>query len=256
VPQARPLWNLPLPFPTYDIQGFASALASLLPALVAASQQGLGSPGVAVACLPIVVPFQVPMVSEDAWSVNKRARAFHRCCVIGVCAQGIFAVTKLASGNFIGAVYDAIQACMGAYAVMPGGVRFFPTYISVSGFNGMLGVLQIFQSYNGLPLQLIPKMAILPPVIALSSAYWGWQFCREVRAIAIGLPNFGPQDTCFVKCMGSDWWLPSSLSAAASDSRSESNDADGEVERIHAGGFASYAGSGHRLGDFDADKPE
>ena len=39
-----------------------------------------------------------------------------------------------------------------------------------------------------IPLHFIPMITILPPAIALASAYLGWQFCREVRAIAVGLP--------------------------------------------------------------------
>merc|ERR1719491_2452553 len=137
------------------------------------------------------------MVSQESWAVNKRARAFHRACVIGVYAQGFFAIMKFAKGNLTGGIYDAIQAFMGAYAMQPDGLRFVPTYLTINGFNGIMGCFQVFQAFNGIPLHFIPVLTILPPAVSLTSAYCGWQFCREVRAIAVGLPGYGPQDTCF-----------------------------------------------------------
>lgn len=222
-----------------------ACLAALLPALFASCHS---SSGVSMSCMPLIVPFQVPHMTPDTWMHNARARAFHRCCTIGVCIQGAFAVVKFAKGNLIGGVYDGIQAGMGAYALSAGGdgVTFFPTYLTICGFNGVLNVFQVFQNYNGLPLQLIPKMAILPPAVSLLCTYWGWQFCREVRAIAVGLPGYGPQDTCFVRCMGGSWW-PTALGF--------SGDADDEPGRVDTQGFTRYSGSGHVLGESD-DKPE
>eukprot|EP00913_Durusdinium_trenchii_P035545 g33264.t1 len=86
------------------------------------------------------------------------------------------------------------------------GHRFFPTYIICCGFNGLLALLQILQGYQGVPVHFLPLLAILPPSIALFGAYCGWQFCKEVSAIAAGLDGAGPQDTCFVRFMGADWW--------------------------------------------------
>lgn len=225
--------------PAFDLK---ACLASLLPALFAFCQQP--SSGVALSCLPLVVPFQVPQMSPDTWMHNRRARAFHRSCVIGVCVQGTFAVVKFAKGNLIGGVYDGIQAGMGAYALFGGGdgVSFFPTYLTICGFNGVISVFQVFQSYNGLPLQLIPKLAILPPAMSLLCAYWGWQFCREVRAIAVGLPGYGPQDTCYVRCMGGAWW-PTSHPIGLSG--------DDDEAGIDSQGFTRYSGNGHVLGERD-----
>merc|ERR1719265_798693 len=63
-------------------------LCLLLPAAVAAHGGGFSLPaGVACACLPIMSPFRVPQVSPDSWMANKRALAFHRCCVFGVYVQ-------------------------------------------------------------------------------------------------------------------------------------------------------------------------
>lgn len=192
---------------------------------------------------------------------NKRARAFHRCCVIAVYVQGAFAIFKFASGNLIGGIYDGLNTAMGAYAIQPEGLRFFPTYLTISGFNGLIGCFQIFQAYNGVPLQFIPKLSILPPILGLLSAYWGWQFCREVKAIAVGLPGLGRQDTCFVRFMGGDWCSPfSTLSptppapqgAAEPSDRRDEEDASGSG-RLHAGGFRMFGGDGHRLGECSTD---
>lgn len=232
--RAMPLLRL---LPAFDLK---ACLAALLPAFFAATQP---STGVALSCLPLIVPFQVPQMSPDTWMHNKRARAFYRSCVVGVSVQGVFAVVKFAKGNLIGGLYDGIQAGMGAYALFGGGdgVSFFPTYLTICGFNGIISVFQVFQSYNGLPLQLIPKLAVLPPAMSILCTYWGWQFCREVRAIAVGLPGYGSQDTCFVRCMGGAWW-PTSLAVGQS----------GDEDDDHAPqGFTRYAGSGHVLGERD-----
>mmetsp|Transcript_62329 Transcript_62329/g.118276 ORF Transcript_62329/g.118276 Transcript_62329/m.118276 type:complete len:384 (-) Transcript_62329:73-1224(-) len=238
-----------------------TAAASLLPALALRLQPELAMAGVTASCLPIVVPFSVPQVSEESWMANKRARAFHRCCVIAVYTQGALAILKFASGNLIGGIYDGLNAAMGAYAIQPEGLRFFPTYLTISGFNGLIGCFQIFQAYNGVPLHAIPKLSILPPILGLASAYWGWQFCREVKAIAVGLPGLGPQDTCFVRFMSGDWCSPLSPLPRAPTTPQEvaqranegDEDAGNGLGRIHAGGFRMFGGDGHRLGECGAD---
>lgn len=245
-----PMRSLQFLPPSLDLHG---GLASLMTGLFAAAQQGLGSdPSVAMACMPIVVPFQVPMVDQEIWMLNKRACAFHRCCVIAVYAQGAFAVMKFARGNLVGGFYDAIQAAMGAYAIQPEGLRFFPTYLTINGFNGLLGTFKVLQVFNGVPLQDIPLMAIVPPLVALCSAYWGWEFSREIRAMAVGLPNFGPQDTCFVKCVGCEWRLPTALSSIISR-QPNNRDADESAQGMPEGGYTSFSGSGRRLGECNTD---
>merc|ERR1719454_1250663 len=135
-------------------------LGLLLPAAVAAHGGGLSLPaGVACACLPIMSPFRVPQVSPDSWMANKRALAFHRCCVFGVYVQGALALFKFSAGDLVGGVYLGIQAAMGAYAVTPDGVGFMPSYMMVSGFNGLLGIIQVFQTFQGVPLHYIPITA-------------------------------------------------------------------------------------------------
>eukprot|EP00435_Cladocopium_sp_Y103_P026441 s1440_g6.t1 len=159
-----------------------------------------------MACIPIAVPFSVPQVSSDSWLANKRARAFHRGVVITVYSQGILTLLKLSRGDLVGGLYDGVLCAMGTYAIQPEGHRFFPTYIICCGFNGLLALLQILQGYQGVPVHFLPLLAILPPSIALFGAYCGWQFCKEVTAIAAGHAGAGPQDSCFVRVMGADWW--------------------------------------------------
>lgn len=223
-----------------------SSIALLLP-LAAATHCALAGSGgaVAAACVPIAIPFSVPQVSPDAWLANKRARAFHRCCVVCVYAQGAIAVLKFARGDLVGGTYDALQALMGGYAIQPDGQRFFPTYIVISGFNGLLGLFQVFQSFQGVPLHFLPMLALLPPAFSLMAAYCGWQFCREVNAIAAGLTGDGPQDSCFVRCIGGDWW-PSSIGPSYSGSTA----GDGGVGVQSAPSrFSAFAGDGRRLGE-------
>lgn len=222
-------------------------LGTLLPAAVAA-HGGLYLPaGVACACLPIMAPFRVPQVSPDSWMANKRALAFHRCCVFGVYLQGAFALLKFSGGDLVGGTYLGIQAAMGAYAVTPDGSSFMPSYMMISGFNGLLGIIQVLQTFQGMPLHYIPLSAMLPPTISLLSCYWCWQFCQELRAVGAGLPGAGPQDTCWVKFMGGDIWPISSLSPTIETS-------ERDRERASATGgvssrFSAFGGSGHRLGE-------
>jgi len=224
-------------------------LGLLLPAAFASHAGLLMSGGAACACLPIMAPFAVPQVSPDSWMANKRARAFHRCVVLGVYTQCGLALLKFTSGDLVGGTYLALQAAMGAYAISPDGTRFMPSYMMVSGFNGVLGIIQVFQSFQGVPLHLIPVMAALPPVLSLLTCYWGWQFCRELRAIGSGMAEDGPQDTCWVKFMGGDIWPISTLSPSP-----EPSARDERESVIGAGGgsvnrFAAFGGSGQRLGE-------
>jgi hypothetical protein len=223
----------------------------LLPAAASLHAQGAVAGGVAAACLPMAVPFSVPQVSPDSWLANKRARAFHRCCVIGVYVQGASAVFKFMRGDLVGGTYDGLMALMGGYAIQPDGMRFFPTYIMCAGFNGLLGTFQVFQTYQGIPLHFLPLMACLPPIVGVATAYCGWQFCKELRAIAAGLPGDGPQDSCFVRFMGGDWW-PASLSPMpqAEAAPSAGGFGGGATGASAAGGrFSAFAGDGHRLGE-------
>lgn len=234
--------------------GLASAVALLLPGATAA-HAGLAAPGVAAACLPIMVPFSVPSVSPEAWLSNKRARACHRACVICVYVQGAFAGYRFLQGDLVGGTYAALQALMGVYATDVTGLRFFPTYIVVSGFNGLLGLFQVFQTFNGVPLHILPLAALLPHLASLAGAYFGWQFCQEVTAIAGGLGSSGSQDTCFVRVMASDCWPLSALSPnmAPADRISGFGNIGGGDSGSGglgwgSGGFNAFGGGGHRLG--------
>merc|ERR1712190_553386 len=114
-------------------------------------------------------------------------------------------------------------AIMGAYAIQPDGIQFFPTYIMFSGFNGLLGMFQVFQGAQGVPFQSLPMLTYLPPIVCITSAYCGWQFYKELRAIAAGMPGDGPQDSCFVRVMGGDCW-PSSIPGAGTAASETAND--------------------------------
>ncbi|CAJ1368687.1 unnamed protein product [Effrenium voratum] len=235
------------------LDGVLEGVGAFYPAAVAAHAGLLSGGGVAMACLPIAVPFSVPQVSSDSWLANKRARAFHRGVVITVYTQGILTLLKLSRGDLVGGLYDGVLCAMGTYAIQPEGQRFFPTYIICCGFNGLLALLQILQGYQGVPVHFLPLLAIVPPSIALFGAYCGWQFCKEVNAIAAGHVGAGPQDTCFVRVMGADWW-PSFLGPQVAQ-REETNTNWGRPSgAAPAGGwsrdrFSVFAGDGHRLGE-------
>jgi len=229
-----------------------ASLGLLLPAAVASHSGLLLGAGAACACLPIMAPFSIPQVSPDSWMANKRALAFHRSCCFGVYAQGALAVMKFAGGDLVGGTYLALQAAMGCYSVTPDGTRFMPTYMVISGFNGLLGIIQVFQTYQGMPLHYIPMFAYLPPALSILTCYWGWEFCREMRAIGAGLPGDGPQDTCWVKFMGGDIWPISALSPTPSTDRDQ--DQVHGLESTSRGSamsnrFSAFGGNGHRLGE-------
>lgn len=236
-PQEGTVLGLELPPPTT-----AHLLAVLLPSAVALHGGLLSAPGgLVVACLPIVTPFSVPQMSPDSWMANKRARAFHRCLVFAAYAQGALALYKFTQGDLVGGTYLGLQAAMGAYAVTPSGMSMMPSYMMVAGFNGILGIIQTFQSFQGVPLSFIPFSAYLTPGLALLSCYWGWEFCQELRAIGGGRTGSGDQDTCWVNFMGGDAWPVSALSRQAETQTTAS--AGGEASR-----FSAFGGSGHRLG--------
>jgi len=221
------------------------AAAMLLPAAVAA-HSGPSPLGVVLGCAPVVPPFSFPEVSPNTWLVNRRALAFHRGCVFAVYAQGALAIFKFVHGDLVGGTYDALQALMGGYATQPDGIGLLPTWIMVSGFNGVFGIFQVFQAFQGVPLHFLPMLACGPPVLSLCAAYFGWQFFREVRALAGGLPGDGPQDTCFVRVMGADCWPLASLSPPSS--RGQPAAAAGGLGSTDRR-FPAFEGQGHRLGE-------
>jgi len=214
-------------------------VASLMPSALAVHYGFLaGSPLVAPSCMPLPVLFSVPGVGPDAWLSNKRALAFHRCCVGFVYAQGAFSLLKFVRGDLIGGIYDAVMCGTGAYALDPDGIRLMPSYIMICGFNGLLGLVQVLQQFQGAPIHYLPFAVILPPLVACAAAYCGWEFCREIRAIAAGLHGEGCQDSCFVRFMAADWWPASTAPVSVRDGVLTSDGAP----------FNPFVGDGHRLG--------
>merc|ERR1719440_407337 len=76
-------------------------------------------------------------------------------------------------------------------------------------------MMQLLQSFHGMPFHLVPKLAFGPPVVSLLTLYWGWEFSKELRAIGLGRVGDGPQDSCWVNTMGADIWPLSALSPGA-----------------------------------------
>lgn len=245
--EARLYKNIgPVDLPPLEV----GSLGLLLPAAVAAHGGLLASTGAVCACLPIMAPFSIPQVSPDTWLANKRARAFYRCCALAVYAQGAMALLKFSGGDLVGGTYLGIQTAMGAYSITPDGARLMPSYMMVCGFNGLLGIIQVFQQFQGVPLHYIPFLAILPPAVSLLSCYWGWQYCQELRAIGAGANGEGAQDTCWVKFMGGDVWPLTSLSP--SPERSDQDHDRGETSNMGSSfgnRFSAFAGNGQRLGE-------
>eukprot|EP00928_Gymnodinium_smaydae_P043216 TRINITY_DN29003_c0_g2_i1.p1 TRINITY_DN29003_c0_g2~~TRINITY_DN29003_c0_g2_i1.p1 ORF type:complete len:382 (-),score=82.72 TRINITY_DN29003_c0_g2_i1:74-1219(-) len=237
--------------------------ALLIPALAAAaSRAGLATGGmevVATSCLPLIVPFSMPQLSPIAWFSNKRALAYNRCVIVSIYVQGAFAVLKFASGNVVGGFFDGCQVAMGVYSLMPDGMRLFPTYMMMSGFNGIIGLLQVLQQYNGVPLHWLPTLQVWPPLVSVVSAYFCWQFltaCRDIVADGgLMMPRERQQESCLVRAMGGDWW-PAFLSASiygesAPGARDREADAPAGVNTFGGPGpgFSVFEGSGHRLGE-------
>jgi len=220
----------------------STTLPLLLPPALAVHLGLFNNIAATAACLPIAVPFSVQHVAPDVWNANKRARAFHNAIVIGVYLQGGIAIMKFASGDLVGGTYLALQVLSGLYAIQPDGLSFIPTYVMVSGLNGVLGLVHVLQNFQGIPFAQLPITALASPIISILSAYFGWQFCREVTAISVGLNGEGPQDTCFVRTFGGDWW-PLSWLASAHTSAPSSSSAPGPLQ-----GFSAFTGDGHRLG--------
>merc|ERR1719446_1183200 len=108
-----------------------------------------------------------------------------------------------------------------------------PSYMMVCGFNGLLSTVQVFQTFQGVPLRYIPIVAVMPPLVSLVSCYWGWQFCKELRAIGGGMAGDGPQDTCWVNFMGGDIWPITLLSPAV---EAPARDRDRAGESVIGGG--------------------
>lgn len=235
----RSLWQEP--------EVFSGAVTFFVPAAAVLAQQILsgGDPGgVSTACIPIAVPFSIPQVSSDVWCADKRALAFHRATAVLVYVQGGVAVLRFFSGDLVGGALQGLQTALGVYAIGPDGMQFFPSYIMMSGFNGLLGGLGAIQNFQGVPFGSIPLMPVVSPVVSLAVAYCGWQFCREVYAIASGA-ELGEQNSCFVKMMTPAWWPQSADTVAPYR--------PGEAEESHgATRFSAFTGSGHRLGQASA----
>lgn len=246
--------DLGLHLPAFNLAN----LALLLPSLVAAHGGLLSTPsGVATSCMPIMSPFQVPSVSPDSWMPNKRARAFHRSSILGVYLQGAICLQRLYFGDIVGGLFTGVQTAYGAYALTPSGVRSMPSYMMICGFNGVLGLVQVFQMSQGMSPLDIPVFAWAPPGISCIACYWGWQFARELKAIGAGSTGEGAQDTIYVNMMGSDSWLVKAIDRAApgglravreesATSNRTASEAAGAVAR-----FTVFGGEGNQLGGAD-----
>jgi len=238
--------------PMVDVLEFAppnlgNVAAALVPSVAAVLHPaGLSTTSVVVpAMMPMVVPYSMPSLSSDMWLGNKRARAYHRCCVLAVYAQGTLALVKFISGDLIGGFFDAFQATIGAAATKPEGCKLMPTYAMVAGFNGVLGIIQALQSYQGAFDHNLPFLLAAPSVISVLAAYCGWQFCREIRAIASGYTGSGPQNSCFVRICSADCWPLASLSPLPRDTH-RFHTASGEEPEPRQS-FEAFGGRGQRL---------
>lgn len=240
-------------------------MALLLPALAACH---FGPGAVVQSCLPLVVPFSMPELSYSTWASNKKALAYNRCVIVTIYIQGACALLKFTSGNMVGGFFDGMQVAMGIYSLTPDGMRLLPTYMMMSGVNGAVGLLQVLQTYNGIPLAWLPKLQIIPPVMAMVSSYFSWQFLKECRTISAGVGGVGRQpatdtqgDSCIVWAMGADWWPSFIWAPIHGEPRSSGQDRGREGGGItgfgdSAGGgfgaglrFPVFEGSGHRLGE-------
>merc|ERR1712029_464535 len=116
-------------------------------------------------------------MGPETWMASKRALAYHRACTACVYAQGFLSLARFARGDLVGGLYDALMCGTGAAAIEPGGTRMMPSYVMICGFNGVLGIVQIAQRFQGVSLHVLPFVLVLPPVVATAAAYFGWQFC-------------------------------------------------------------------------------
>jgi len=224
-------------------------VAALLPAAVTALHPaGLSATGAVVpAMMPVVVPNSMPSVSSDIWLGNKRARAYHRCCVLAVYAQGTVALMKVISGDLVSGFLDGFLAAIGAAATQPDSSKLMPTYTMVAGFNGGLGIIQALQSCQGVALHNLPLFLATPAIISVLGAYCGWQFCKEIRAIAAGYTGSGPQNSCFVRICSADCWPLASLSPLPRGPRHD-HAFEGEEPDARPG-FEAFGGRGQRLAE-------
>ncbi|CAD7943831.1 unnamed protein product [Amoebophrya sp. A25] len=163
---------------------------------------------VTMACVPLVAPFNTPPVAYNNWCQNKRAVAFQRSLFFLCAAQGGLAMAKFFAGNLIGGFFDAMIAGTGLYAATPEGVTMLPTYLCFAGFNGVMDLLQLLQSFHGvMPLYLLPfQYAAFRPELLLLGCYFTYELHKELQAIFCGYQCAGPQDTLFVKAMSHDIW--------------------------------------------------
>merc|ERR1719254_367489 len=100
----------------------------------------------------------------------------------------------------------------------------------------------MFQQFHGVPVAHLPLLLMVPPAVAISAAYCGWQFCKEVRAISAGYASEGAQDSCFVRLMGGDW-CPTSLGASVTGADGQS--AGGGLGFGSSSNFNPFGGDGH-----------
>mmetsp|Transcript_7023 Transcript_7023/g.13013 ORF Transcript_7023/g.13013 Transcript_7023/m.13013 type:complete len:347 (-) Transcript_7023:95-1135(-) len=240
--QRRPVVDA-LKLPPPNVGNVAIALVPTIAAVL--HPAGLSATGAVVpAMMPVVVPYSMPHVSSDIWLGNKRARAYHRCCVLAVYAQGTVALVKFISGDVVAGLFYALQAAIGAAATKPEGSKLMQTYAMVAGFNGVLGFIQALQSYQG---ALVPNLPLFlaPSVISVLAAYCGWQFCKEIRAIASGYTGTASQNSCFVRIFSADCWPLASLSPLPRDAQHFHAPSSEEPEVRQS--FEPFGGRGQRL---------
>jgi len=221
-----------LPVPRFDF----GTVAQCLPPAMALHSQSLA----VASCVPIIVPVDMPLVTPGAWLGDRRARAFHRCCAVTTFTQTMLAAVKFLSGNLVGGVYDLIVGGMGVYAVQQGDNQMLASYVVVSGFAGVISVLGLIQTY---PFP-IPVGALVPPVISLLSAYFGWEFCRAVKALVAGTDV--PQETWLIRVMGSDTTPAAWLTPRALVDQAPRLQGVGSLRPVVS--FQAFAGRGHQLG--------
>ncbi|CAD7932206.1 unnamed protein product [Amoebophrya sp. A120] len=176
--------------------------------LLSISTGGLSNLFVQMSCVPIVAPFNTPPVGYVHWRTNKRAVAFQRSLFFLCVAQGGLAMAKFFAGNLIGGFFDAMIAGTGLYAACPDGVTMLSTYLVFAGFNGVMDMLQLLQTYHGMiPLYLLPfQYPAFRPILLLLGCYYTYEFHKELAAIFGGYGCAGSQDTYFVEAMSHKIW--------------------------------------------------
>lgn len=234
-------------------------VAGMVQLNIALNSYGMSSVGATMACLPVVVPFAMPQVTPRMWMHSKPARAYQRIIVITIYVQAAVGLYKLSSGNLVGGTADIMQALMSAYALSPDGGKYLPTCIMVGGVNGVLGLMQLLQAYHGVPIRHLPPSAILPIASSLVGAYFGWEFCKEVRSVAFGGAR-DQSESLLVRLVGSDCWPLSAISPygplGSDEEVADPDDARGFGTTFGRGSaatggsrFDAFTGDGHRLGE-------